>query len=271
MRLFLHSVSSLVLVLAAPMVAAAMTSIDWTTTPPISGEIVGDEVHISGVGTHLLVVIEDPVIASDSYAVRGSVRYQDVAGPGYLEMWSHFSDGGAYFSRTLAAEGPLAALAGSSAGRNFELPFFLDEAPPPERIEINVVLPRGGEVWVGPLTLDDVGDSGAWWTPQQGGIVGALAGTILGLAGAVVGILATRGRNGRLVRSILKVGLGLGTVILVAGTGALAIGQPGHVWAPLLIIGGIAASVSGTLLPAVSKRLAEAELHRIHALDSSPH
>lgn len=270
MRPFLRSSLILAVVAAAPLVAAAATTIDWATTEPESGEVVGDEVHMTGEGAHLLVVIDDPGITSDNYVVSGSIRYENVTGPGYLEMWSYFADGGAFFSRTLAAEGPMASLQGSSAGRYFELPFFLNGAAPPDRLEISVILPHGGDVWVGALTLEGTADSGQWWPPEQTGIIGAVAGTTLGLAGALVGILAVRGRNSRTVTTILRVVLVVGAVIVLAGFAALVIGQPGHVWAPLLVIGGVAAVVAGTLIPVISKRLAEAELHRIHALDSTP-
>ncbi len=269
MRWLLRSSIVVTTLIAAPLAAFAATGVDWTVTPPESGNVVGEEAHVTGEGSHLLVIIQDPNITSDSYSVRGSVRYEGVEGSGYLEMWSYFSDGGAYFSRTLGDDGPMAALEGNSRERPFELPFFLDGAAPPNRLEINVVLPGGGEVWVGPLTLEGAGSSDAWWTPEQGGLIGAIAGTILGLAGALVGVLASRGRNGRLVVTILKVGLAAGVLILIAGLWALVAGQPGYVWGPLFIIGGVEAFVAGSLIPSISRRFAQAELHRIHALDTS--
>lgn len=271
MRQLLRSFLTLFLVAATPLMAVALTGIDWTSSPPQSGEVVGDEAHVSGEGTHPLAVIDNPGITSDSYLVRGSVRYENVEGPGYLEMWSYFADGSAYFSRTLDDEGPLAALDGSSPGREFQLPFYLNGAAPPDRLEINVVLPRGGDVWVGPLTFEGIGGSASWWTPEQGGLIGALAGTLLGLAGALVGFLASRGKHAQMVMTILKAGFVLGIVALAAGMAALVSGQPGHVWGLLLVIGGVEALLSGTLIPNLSRRFAEAELHRIHALDSSSH
>lgn len=268
MRRLLPSLAALLIVLSAPLAGAAESIIDWSANPPLSGEVTGDEVHVSGEGAHLLVVIEDPDITSDSYVIRGSVRYEDVSGPGYLEMWSHFSDGGAYFSRTLAAEGPLAALDGSSAGRDFELPFILNGATPPDRLEIGVVLPGGGDVWVGPLTLDAGAGVGQWWPTDTAGLIGALAGTPLGIGGALVGVLMARRRNVQMASAILRLGLGLGVVGLVVGIVALVVGQPAHVWAPLLIIGGVSTVVTAAMLSTMSRRLAEAELHRIHALDS---
>src|SRR6266481_2517243 len=49
-------------------------------------------------------------ITTDFYAVIGEVRYDNVEGDGFLEMWSHFGETAAYFSRTLGVAGPMAKL-----------------------------------------------------------------------------------------------------------------------------------------------------------------
>ncbi|HMP77745.1 MAG TPA: hypothetical protein PKE12_15725 [Kiritimatiellia bacterium] len=104
--------------------------------------------------TESLAVMEKPDIQSARYAVVGEVAYQDVDGVAYLEMWNHFANGGAYFSRTLADSGPMGKLSGTSPKRAFLLPFQNEEgAPAPVRLEINVVLPGRGSVDVGPLRL----------------------------------------------------------------------------------------------------------------------
>lgn len=73
-----------------------------------------------------LLEIENPGITTLHYGVEGAVRYENVQGESYLEMWSHFSDGGPYFTRTLGESGPMGHLQGSSGWRPFELPFFSD-------------------------------------------------------------------------------------------------------------------------------------------------
>src|SRR5207247_60213 len=71
------------------------------------------------------------------------------------EMWSVFPNGERFFSRTLATQGTLAALHGESSWRRFELPFFLSgTTQTPSRLEINLVLPGRGTVWLGPLRLE---------------------------------------------------------------------------------------------------------------------
>jgi hypothetical protein len=82
--------------------------VDWTTTAPLSGEVVDGAAHVTadpGGGQLPLVTIAAPDLGTIGYTVRGDVRYRDVAGDGYLEMWSVFADGSRYFTRTLATEG----------------------------------------------------------------------------------------------------------------------------------------------------------------------
>ena len=235
---------------------------------PETGEVMGREVRVEGIGTHRLVTFADPGIEGDSYFVRGSVRYEGVGGSGYLEMWSFFADGSEYYSRTLATEGPVGSLSGDSAGRAFEVPFFLNGVDGPDRIEFNVVLPEDGTVWVGPLTLDGFGPSSAWWTERQAGVIGAMCGALAGLSGAVIGILGGRRRGRSLVEGLLWGGLAVGVVAVLAGGGALLASQPRHVWYPLILIGVVLAVVDGALLPTMRRNYAAAELHRMHALDA---
>jgi hypothetical protein len=251
---------------AAPAFAA--DGIDWTDTAPGSGQVVGDEVRIDGSGTHHLVTITDPRIEGDSYSVVGSVRFESIVGLGYLEMWSYFADGGAYYSRTLGGDGATAALSGDSAGRPFELPFLLNGSEGPERVEINLVLPEGGTVWIGPLDLIGFGPDGEWWNESQSGLIGATGGIVAGLSGAAIGIFAGRFRNRRLVEGILIGGAVVGGLLLVAATVAMVIGQPRHVWYPVGLIGIILAAVDGLLIPMMRRNYAAAELQRIRAFDA---
>lgn len=88
----------------------------------------------------------DPGITTPVHAITGEVRCENVRGRGYLEMWSHFADGGAYFSRTLG-RGPLAPLEGNSGWRPFVVPFYnRPEGPPPVRLSFGVRYPGSGRV-----------------------------------------------------------------------------------------------------------------------------
>lgn len=265
MRVTLLSCFLLVLI---PAAAQAQEGVDWASTPPLSGTVDGADVRIEGAGVHPLVVIDDPAIEGDSYAIAATVRYEGVVGDGYLEMWSHFPDGGAFFSRTLAETGPLAALSGDSTERPIEVPFFLNGAAAPERVEINLVLPADGTVWVSPLSLVGFGGAAPWFSEQQAAWGGATAGMLAGLGGAAIGIVAGRRRNRRLVEVALAVGLAVGVVSLAAGGIAFVASQPRHVWYPLVLIGLVLTFVDGLLLPGIRRSYAAAELHRIRAMDA---
>lgn len=262
--------SCLVVIFVALLATPAMAreGIDWTSTSPASGQVVGHEVRVEEAGTHHLLTIAAPDIRGSSYSVDGSVRFENVGGAGYLEMWSFFADGSSYYSRTLADQGPMAALSGSSRGRSFELLFELNGSPPPERIEINVVLPEGGTVWVGPLGLTGFGASTDWWTDRQSGMIGAIGGTLAGLFGAIVGILAGRRRRRRLVQAIMVGGVGLGALLIIVALVAVLANQPAHVWYPIGLLGLILAGVNGLLIPRVRRSYAEVELQRMRALDA---
>lgn len=243
----------LVLVVLTPAAAAAETE---------------EIVEIDGPVTYELVDQADPEVHGDSYSVRVDVRYENVAGPAYVEMWSHFADGGAYFSRTLAESGPQGAMSGDSDGRTLEAPFFLNGADAPERIVVNVVLPGTGRVWVDGFELEGIGGPAPWFTQQQAGWFGAIGGSLAGLVGALMGWLSRNGQNQQVVEKLLIAGVAVGVVGLVTGGAAWLTDQPRHVWYPLLLLGVVLTVVDGGMLPLVRRNQAAAELHRIRALDA---
>ena len=102
-----------------------------------------------------LLTIEKPLIGAMRYAVSGEIRYENVQGQAYLEMWSDFPEG-RYFSRTLGdpGSGPMSQMTGTSDWRKFMLPFDRTGTKnAPTRIEVNLFLPGRGVVFVGPLKL----------------------------------------------------------------------------------------------------------------------
>lgn len=232
-------------------------------------------------GTVRVLELPDPKITQASYAIEGKVKYENVKGNGYIEMWSHFPDGSAYFSRTLDTSGPMGVLRGKSNWREFKLPFFSEPGKTPSKLEVNIVLPEGGTVWLGPATFKDgiaggapanraadKGSAAAWWGPAQGGRIGGILGTTLGLCGAVIGILGSRPRRRRVVISLMSAMLVMCGLLLVVGLLALLMGQPYAVWYPLTLSGAIGVAVMGGLLPVIKRSLAEEELRRMTALDA---
>ncbi len=217
-----------------------------------------------------MVEIEGPAVGGSGYAVVGEVRYRGVEGRGYLEMWNVFPGGGRYFSRTLAAEGPMAALTGSSAWRGFNLPFYLEGAEPPSRLEVNVVLPAAGTVRVGPLrvvSLEDLEGGAGWWSDRTAGLVGGIGGALVGAFGATLGWLVARRRARTFVLGAMSVLAVLGGVLLVVGLAALAASQPYAVYYSLLLPGALMAAIFGAGVRTARRVYADAELRRMRAMD----
>jgi hypothetical protein len=101
-----------------------------------------------------VLTIVQPKITTDFYAVTGEVRYDNVKNDGFLEMWSHFGETAAYFSRTLGITGPMAKLTGTSNWRAFTLPFNAKGASTrPSKLVVNIYLPGKGSVFLRNLKL----------------------------------------------------------------------------------------------------------------------
>jgi hypothetical protein len=224
--------------------------------------------------------VENPAISSDRYAVTGEVRYEKVEGSGHLEMWSTFPDDNAYFSKTLAASGPMGAIKGSSGWRKFSLPFNSKEGYFPKELTVSVVLPGKGTVELKALKLvqhspttrpagaKSAAAGGAWWNDRTGGWIGGIAGTLLGTFGTIQGILAPRGRAKGLIMSLAVIIIAAGITTLLIGLAALTMGQPYGVYYPLILTGGLSALLWGWMLPAMKRRYAEVEMRRMGALDA---
>ena len=284
MRHVLASVGIALLVPTRAAVAQEVT-IDWSRTAVPGGVVRAGEgpggapvlelrAAASGPTSLHLVTVEHPPVAGPGYIVAGQVRYEGVEGQGYLEMWTVFPDGQRFFSRTLAPQGPLATLHGESSWRRFELPFDLSGASQaPSRLEINLVLPGRGTVWLGPMQLQPRAGAagtmqGGWWSERVGALVGTMLGSLLGAVGALIGVLGGRGKARRLVLTLLAGVIAVGVCLVLVGAAAVAGSQPRHVWYPLLALGGASALIGLVLLPAMRRRFAADELRRIDALDA---
>jgi hypothetical protein len=238
-----------VLAAFAPSARASEASmkVDWNQTAPLSGRVVDGAVEVTSSGTggtFPLVAIDEPAIATDEYAVTGRIRYRGVAGVGFLEMWSVFPDGGRYFSRTLANDGPQARISGESGWRDLELPFYLNGSERPVRLELGLVLPGAGRVWIGPLELTSPGaTSSAWWSDRMGGLLGGIGGSLLAIAGGG---------------------------LLVAGAVALAMSQPYAVYFPLILGGIILVGVFGPGSRRARRAYEDVELRKMRAMDTAP-
>jgi hypothetical protein len=224
-----------------------------------------------------LAELEPTGISQYQYRVRGLVRYEGVKQPGYLEMWSLFADGGRYFSKTLSSSGPMGVIHGTSSSREFILPFQSSpQSGTPTRLEINLVLPAEGKVWIGPLHVSEFTESewesatvgaGAWWGNRTGSLVGGVLGSLLGILGAIVGTLSGWGRGKNVCMAICWSTIVFGIVCLIGGLVALTQSQPYVVYFPLLLIGVLSTVVMGSVLRTIRKRFEDVELRRMEAMD----
>jgi hypothetical protein len=247
-----------------------------TLLPPGSGSP-GHQLKVENTkstpSTVTVLTIDRPPIAGPRYSLRGQIRYDNVEGTGYLELWNHFPGGGQYFSRTLADQGPMMKLHGTSGWRDFVLPFDATGAPPPARLVVNVVLQGRGTVYLGPLSLNDEKGSASAGPEDVGtnrlaGMAGGIAGAVVGSIGALIGVLTSLGRARRLVLASTALLTAVGALAFIGGIAAFTLSQAYSSFYPgLLIIGFVTSVVSLGLLPMIRKRYEEVELRTMRAHD----
>jgi hypothetical protein len=220
-----------------------------------------------------VLTIDQPQIAGPRYSLSGRLRYENVEGASYLEMWSHFPGGGQYFSRTLAEQGPMMKLQGTSGWRSFVLPFDATGAPLPTRVVLNVVLQGRGTVYLGPLQLsEDTGAAssqpGDVATSRFAGIAGSVAGVVIGSLGALIGVLTSLGRARRFVIASATSLIAFGALAFSAGIVAFVSSRSSSsVYPFLLLFGFLSTVVPLGLLPVIRKRYEEIELRTMRAHD----
>jgi hypothetical protein len=219
-----------------------------------------------------------PAVESLRYAIAGHVRYAGVKPAGYVELLSTMEDGGEYFTRTMAEAGPLAQLAGESAWRRFALPFqSSEETGYPTKLVLALYLPGAGQVWLGPLSVVELGPdepvfagAGGWWGVRFSGFLGGLGGALVGIVSAVIGCLCGLGRARRVAFAMIHAMLAVSGLLLVLGMVAVLAGQPFHVFFPLLLLGAIPGLVFGVNLRTIRRAYEQRELRRMAALDAAP-
>jgi hypothetical protein len=226
-----------------------------------------------------LLDLQHPNITKFHYALEGSVRYENVKGKSYLEMWSWFADGNMCFSRTLGDSGPMQFLKGSSEWRPFSLPFFSNaESGTPTRIVVNLVFADKGTIYLSPLKLVQYqGDhdevpiqrQAGWWSEQDARWIGAVGGVLLGLLGGLVGSLGGCGKARRFVLALCAISAVLGAASLVLGLIAMFLRQPYEVCFPLLMVGVLAPGVMGPMFFLMRWAYQQRELRKMAAMDAA--
>lgn len=109
----------------------------------------------------------------------------------------------------------------------------------------------------------------AWWSEQAMAWIGAIGGSgvgiVCGTLGALGGWLAPRGKGKAVLVPLHAAVVIIGIAALGTGIVAVSMGQPYHVWYPLLLGGFIMTMVMGGLLPVVLLRYRQAEQRRLEA------
>jgi hypothetical protein len=231
-----------------------------------------------------LLKISKPSISKKLYAIKGEIKYENVQGDGYLEMWNFFPPinpgmpEGRYFSRTLGVGGEMGKLSGTANWRAFMLPFdSTGGSTLPTRLEINIFLPGKGTVYVGPVKLVEYTGSlfgagvtppNAWWSDQAAGLIGGIGGGTLGCLGSLLAWLAWKGLARRFVVVAAWLLIGLGVASGLGGVVALTLKQPYAVWFPLLLGAALLLGIIPFRLRSYLKHYEDLELRRMTAIDA---
>jgi hypothetical protein len=136
----------------------------------------------------------------------------------------------------------------------------------PMDLELKLSLPRSGTIYLRPVKI--LGVVGSWWTPQQISLIGGIGGSVIGCFGALLGLLASRGKARTFVLTTMKIFIALGILLTIAGFAAVVSGQPYAVWYALLLPGVILTLVFSLTLPSIQRRYDELEIRRMTSVDA---
>ncbi len=147
--------------------------------------------------------------------------------------------------------------------------------PVPEALTLTLNLPGSGTVSIRDVKLhqyasgeDPMQSAGQWLSNRSAGLIGGIGGGLLGLWGALIGVLASRGKARVFVLGSANAMLFIGVAALIGGVVALVTAQPYAVYYPLLLIGVIVVFVIGKLRGTLSARYEEIELKRMQSMDA---
>ena len=160
--------------------------------------------------------------------------------------------------------------------RSFWVPFnALGTQQTPTRLVMNLSLPGQGSVTVRNLRLEQAASfedllraPAAGSSDPKAGLIGGVAGAVIGCLGSLLELLAARGRARGFVIATAWTLAVLGAVSLGAGLLALATRQPPAVSFVLLLAGVLCAGIFPVRLRRYLRQYRESELRRIDSLDA---
>jgi hypothetical protein len=136
----------------------------------------------------------------------------------------------------------------------------------PTQLEVYLAIYGPGTIYLRPIKLLRV--SGSWWSPPQAGLIGGIGGSVIGCFGALLGLLASKGRARNFVLTTMKIFIVLGILLTIAGFVAVVSNQPYAVWYALLLPGVILTLVFSLNLPSIQRRYDELEIRRMTSVDT---
>jgi hypothetical protein len=214
--------------------------------------------------TVTVLTLDGPAVRSDAFAVRGQVRYTDVAKPGHLQLVATFPDGSQETSRATAPFGPMGQLKGTSDWREFMLA-SLGQHPKqrPTRIEVSVVLPGGGTVYLGRASLveglanrrpRDVG----WMEPTRLRLAAGVLAGLLAVYGVITLLLARRRAARALVVSMTVLVTALSCAAVGCAWAAMLGADEREPLYPLALVGMLGIAMCFGMLRLIKRRYAAA-------------
>jgi hypothetical protein len=141
-----------------------------------------------------------------------------------------------------------------------------DNLTRPDELECKLFLRISGIVYLRPIKL--LGVASNWWSPQQIGLIGGIGGSVIGCFGALLGLLASKGKARNFVLATMKMFIALGILLTIAGFVAVVSSQPYAVWYALLLPGVILTLVFSLNLPSIQRRYDELEIRRMTSVDT---
>jgi hypothetical protein len=136
----------------------------------------------------------------------------------------------------------------------------------PTHLELHLEMLGRGTIYLRPIRL--YGVAGSWWSPEQTSLIGGIGGSLIGCFGALLGILASKGKARNFVLTTMKIFIVLGILLTIAGFVAVMSKQPYAVWYALLLPGVILTLVFSLNLPSIQRRYDELEIRRMTSVDT---
>lgn len=222
------------------------------------------------------VTITNVSLLKNANAIAWEMKYENVVSTNswigtyeLVEQYPPRARGGDYV--TNSDEFPLSGTRNWDRYGSVIRPAPYDNETKPIKLEIKLVLPSQGTVYLRPIKLIKWvnPNSDNWWTPQQSGLIGGIGGSLIGCLGGLIGLLVSKGKARNFVLASVKCFIVFGILLMIAGLTAAALKQPYAVWYALLLPGVILILVFSLNLNSIQRRYDELEIRRMTSMDTT--